>query len=341
MFTAKVNGRNLERFNDVNISLKFDSVASTFGLQYYYDPNENPFFNFGGYESIELYSDGDLILTGTVLSMSHSDSSQKKLSTISGYSKPGVLEDCQIPTSSYPLQRTGLTLRQLCSELCSVFGLSLVVDPDVVSASNGVIDNTAADASQSVKSYLSTLASHRNVILSHTNKGELLLTRAKARQSPIYDLTDRVYTDASIVFDGQSMHSDITAIKQASVSGGNAGESTIKNPYVRVGVFRPKVIVVDTGNDNTTDSSVRRELANEVSSIELTVTLSSWYLGGKLILPNNTLLIEAIDLGLFGKVKWFIEEVTFTGNETSQITTIKCVLPESYNGQVATVNSLV
>lgn len=340
MFSLKINGRVLERFNEINIALKYDSVASTFNFQYYFDPNESPYFNFGSYDRVELFSDGELLLTGTVLSMSHAEGSDKTLSQVSGYSVPGVLEDCQMPVKAYPLQRNGLTLAQVCRELAGLFSIPVVVDSDVSGAANGVISETAAEPTTTIKAYLATLASHRNVILSHTEKGELLLTRAKAKSAPFTVINPGDYLSMSIEFPGQGMHSEITAMIQAGTGGGNAGQFTVTNPYVR-GSYRPKVFTVDTGNDNTPRSSAERELANEVNQVVLRIRFASWYLAGELLKPNKVIKLRNPEIAIFSDMNWFIEEVNFSGNESQQVSEIKCVLPESYNGQVARVNNLV
>ena len=341
MIFLKVNGKRIERFNDINVVLKFDSVASTFTFVYWFDPNDTEVADIsalGGYARAEIFDGDNLLITGTILSHSHADASEKTLSQVSGYSLPGVLEDCEIPVSAYPLQAQGKSLADLSRQLIKPFGLDLVVNPDVQGAVSTAIVSTAAEPTSTVKAYLATLASHRNVILSHDNRGRLLLTRAGAKQPPYANIEPGTYTSMSLSFNGQSMHSEITAIKQASAGGGNAGQFTVTNPYVTG--FRPRVVIQDSGDDNTTRSVAEKALANEVSQITLNITFSSWYLAGELLTPNKVVSVQNTEIGIKNKTNWFIESVTLMGNETSQTAQIQCVLPQVYNGQVARVNLL-
>src|SRR5690242_19517088 len=112
----KVNDRFKTRevrfFTDVTIDQKYDSFASTFQLSYFLDPNNiehKEFSCVSHYHICTLFHDnGELILTGYILSIKFKDKSTKQLVTISGYSLPGVLEDCDIaPTVPVKFQKPG------------------------------------------------------------------------------------------------------------------------------------------------------------------------------------------------------------------------------------------
>jgi prophage tail gpP-like protein len=335
MMILKVAGKKLSRFNDINVNLKYDSVASTFSFVYYYDPNNidlREFNKFGGYVDAVVEYKGKPIITGTVLNYSHAVSSEKSLSQISGYSKSGVLEDCQIPVDSYPLQANGKNLLDIARSLIRPFGLKINVSPDVNSVVNATINSTTASASQSIIGYLAEIASQRNVIISHDSSSNVLLTRARASQPPLFEI-DRGgvgVTSMSLSFNGQAMHSDITVLKQASTSGGNAGQFNVTNPFVSK--YRPKVSIQSSGDDVTTEQAAKRELASEISSIVLTISLSSWEYKGQLLQPNTVISVVDPDLGMPNKTKWFIEEVSFRGNQESQTCELKCVLPSVHDG---------
>jgi prophage tail gpP-like protein len=134
----------------------------------------------------------------------------------------------------------------------------------------------------------------------------------------------------SLSFNGQAMHSDITVLKQASASGGNAGQFNVANPFVSK--YRPKVSIQSSGDDITTEQAAKRELASEISSIVLTISLSSWEYKGQLLQPNTVISVVDPDLGMPNKTKWFIEEVSFRGNQESQTSELKCVLPSVHDG---------
>lgn len=341
----KINDRFVTRrvkyFNKFNLNLVYNSIGSTFSFESYYDPNN--------IDHVELYApshfhgctleyNGELLMTGTVLSQSYTQDSVKHLVGMSGYSRPGVLQDCEIPTSSYPLQFNGLSLAAIAQRLCAPFRVDVVIDDVVKDKMNSSFKVSTASESQNVMSYLADLAKQKDIIMSHNEHGQLFFTKAKTDVAPIFEFdTTRGTipgTSFAFSFDGQGMHSHITVQKQASSSGGNAGQETLRNAYV-VGKysFRPTVKSQSSGDDNETGSAAGRARANELKGIKLAITMDRWEdPSGKIIRPNNTITIKAPEIYIPNKETFFIESVNFNGNESERTATLNCVLPSVYDG---------
>jgi prophage tail gpP-like protein len=333
----RIRNRQVSNFNNVSVSLKFDASASTFSFSYYFNP-QNPehkeLMCIGHYHECTVEFENELLITGNVLSEGFSDEPQIQMVALSGYSKSGVIEDCQISPDHYPLQSDGLSLKDIANKLLRPFGITAVVDSLVSSEMNEVFETTEAKETQSIKSYLSELAAQKNVILSNDNKGNLVFTKAKTKQTPIavFDQNNRKALSTKLSFNGQGMHSHITVLKEADE--GNAGEETIRNPYVISSVFRPKVIKQSSGDDVDTSKAVRAALASELKNLKLTLTLDSWTIDGKIIRPNNLITVENENVYLYKRANWFIESVDLTGNNKQQTAVLNCVLPEVYNNEI-------
>ena len=331
------NHYNVKTWNNFSLTLKYDSIASSFGFDLYFDPNDSEareMFQVGHYHIASVEHNGELLVTGFLLNHKFKLSSKKNLSNISGYSKAGVLGDCPIPTSLYPLQSDGLTLLQIAQKLLAPFKIGITVDTAVAAKVNSVYEKTTASEGQTVADYLSSLASQKDVILSHSENGDLTFTEAKVNGQPFYhfDGSDPA-TEITLDFNGQAMHSHITLQKQASTDGGNAGEVTVRNPFVPF-VYRPATKTQNSGGDNDTQDAVKNALKDELKNIKLTIDMPTWTLnGGQLIKPNRIITVISPELYLYKVTKWFIEEVTFSGNEKQQTCKISCVLPEVYSGK--------
>jgi len=324
-------------FNSISVNLRYDSIASTFGFDFYFDPQNDGHrkaFNPGHFHTVDIVQENEIILRGALLSPSFSSQANKQLSSFAGYSLAGVLEDCQIPTSLYPLQSDGKTLKEIIEAIIKPFGIGLVIDSSVANKADQVYDISTADEGASVKDYIASLASQKNIILSHTPLGNLLLTSAKTNLRSLFTFTKTTQSvlDMQLGFDGQKLHSSITAQKQASMEDDNAGEGVVKNPFVPY-TFRPKVQTQNSGDDNDSALAARNLLSAELKGIKLSITLNTWYLNGKLIKPNNTIIVENDELFLYKPVKWFIESVTLTQNESSSTAVLNCVLPQVYDGK--------
>lgn len=335
----RIKVRKVDFFNSFTLSLKYDAIASTFSFNFYFDP-KNPDHRelscVSHFHEAIVEHNGETLVTGYVLSEVFNSSNVKELVQFGGYSLPGVLEDCEIPYSSYPLESINLSLRQIAQKLIAPFKLKMIVDPAVSSKMDIAYDKTTAKESDTIKGYLTELAAQRDIIISHNERGEILFTRSKANQVPILHFepgnNSIPFTTMGMSFSGQPMHSEITVVKQASSEGGNEGRATIINPYVPI-VYRPKVIIQTSGDDNSTADAAKNALAAELKNIVLTITTDRWEVDGKIIKPNNLISVINPDLFIFKKTNWFIESINFVGDNTKTTATLTCVLPEVYNGQ--------
>lgn len=337
----RIRTRKLEYFNQYRLELAYNAFASTFSFNGYYNPQNKEhkeLYCIGHYHIAYLEHGGELILTGNVVSEGFADAAKKQMAKFAGYSLPGILEDCQIPPSLYPLQSDGLTLREITSKLIKPFGISMAVDSSVAAAMDEAYEKTTAEPTQSIKEYLTELAAQKNIVISHTAKGNLLFTKANTSKTPILHFnstrSDTIPFDKmELMYDGRGMHSHIHVIKQASKDGGNAGESEIRNPYVPF-IYRPTVIIQSSGTDNDTDKVARMALAAELKNLKLVITTDRWEThDGKIIKPNNNITVVNPEIYLFKKSTWFIESISFEGDERKTVATLTCVLPEVYNNR--------
>ena len=335
--------RTVKYFNEFSFKLAYNSVGSTFQFVIDYDytnPEHKEMDCVSHYHEATVTHLGQTLLTGVLVSQKFSVSKVKNLSSFFGYSSPGVLEDSSIPPESYPLQSNNLTLTQIANKLVRPLRpkLDIVIDDSVADRMNSSFDTSTASPTSKIKGYLADLAQQKNIIMSHNELGALVFTEAKTNMEPLidFDLTKEVPIGFEFDFDfnGQAIHSHITVKKQASMTGGNAGDFTLRNPYVIGSVYRPLVLTQSSGTDNDTKLVAKRALANELRNLPLTIKMDRWDLDGVIVRPNNTITIYAPQLYIWKKTTFFIESIDFSGNNTEQTATLHCVLPECYTNEV-------
>jgi prophage tail gpP-like protein len=338
---------NVDYFNEFSLDLRFDSVASTFGFKFYFDPKNREHAELAcvsHFHEAIVQHNGETLVTGYILSQEFNSGPQKQMAQFGGYSKPGVLADCTIPPDLYPLQTNGLSIRQICERIATRFKLKTKVTDSaqkdaalgytVKQKADADVKQTSATESQNIMSYLTEICTQRNIVLSHNENGDLLLTEAETTKKPLFHVEDGLIgTTIKLNFNGQGMHSHITVLKQASADGGNAGEYTIRNPYVPI-VYRPNVVTANSGDDVTIQEAAINELAKELKNITLTVTTDRWEVDGKLIKPNNIITVYSPENFIYKKTEWFIESINFVGDNKKTTATLNCVLPEVYNGKM-------
>lgn len=330
----KINGNNYLFFNQLNIDLKLDSIASTFSFVARFNPNnENhkKLFKPLSYNKVEIFNDADnLIFTGVIVNHSFASGSTSNLVNVSGYSLPGILEDCTIPVRNYPLESTNRSLKDISERLCGLFGVKVIIDSSVGNDANRVYKKSVASPTDTIKSYLSKLTSQRNVVLSHDNKGRVLLFKPNGESKPKYSFNSQNALVMSLKVNGQGLHSLISVVRQPSSD--NAGVSTqdsIENPLIPI--FRPTTKVLSSGEDTDTKNAADNELASELKAITLDVELNKLFDD---IFPGDIIEIVNPEIYIFSKVNFMVSSVKFSVDNTSQRTSINLVLPETYTSKV-------
>lgn len=333
----RLQTRQIPFFGKFNLKLAFDQIASHFDFQFYFDPDNQDHRDFsvpGHYHIVTLEHDNQLLLTGYILSIMFGSDAAREITTVTGYSKPGVLEDCEIPPVAYPLQSDGLCLREIAEKFIAPFGLGMVIDPIVAAEMEEPYDQATASDSESVKSYLSKLASQKNIFLTHDQHGRLRFTRANRSARPVYDFVPGSLpaTKMSLKFDGQRMHSDINVFAQADIiEGTNASQEAIKNPYVFT-VFRPHVATQTSGPERDTKRSAINLRAQELKSLTLGIEMDRISANGNIFLPGQLITVTNPEISLYKKSTWMIESVDMDVTTKEEKSTLNCCLPEVFSG---------
>ena len=335
MFRINIDGSEFRYFQSYDLSLKFNSIADTFSftglkrvLPGYLGYNDCEIFNeYQTKDSVtgKTINKTESIIKGTILNQSNKISTKAELSTVSGYSKCGIIEDVTIPVSSYPLQNDNLTLKEICDKLLKPFGIEYIVDSIISSEFNKKFRKSSADPSQSIKDYINSLASQRGIVLTHNRDGKLLFTKVNiSKLKPVVRFVQGGFgvMEMSIDLNGQSLHSEITVIKQASSDNPDAGEKTIKNPYCKK--FRPTTKVLNSGDIFDMYNAARMALSDELATIKLSIFTT------KLVYPGNLVTVNAPGLGINDDVDFFVEETSVKGSTSGELFTLTCVLKDIY-----------
>lgn len=341
--TLKLGSDKYELFTKGTITLKYASVGSKFMLSGVFDTSNalhRRIFKPLSYPNVKLIvtETDELILTGTVLNVAFSSESKKKIATISGYSKTGVIDDSKIPLSSYPLEFNGLTLRQITEQLLKPFNLSVVVSNDQGIADQ-VIDEVTAKSNQSIANFLDQIASQRNLIITHNQFGQLVITRANTNVRSIATYRDGVPAKSiSLRVDGQQMHSELSISKQADLFTDNASQETITNSLI--GSFRPTTATQTQGSDNTAIDAVKNIRANELRNIRVSIISDRWeWLNSfnrnkpEVVKPNNIVDVISAEVYLANRTAFFVEETVLSFDSKQKTSALACVPPEVYNNE--------
>lgn len=356
--SVKISGQVVDFFTAGTISLKLDSIASTFEFSSRFSANKKEhqeMFKPLQYKTVEIFnSDNNLVFTGTILNHRFRSDKGRNLVVISGYSKSGILEDVSVPVNQYPLESTNRSLKDIADRLCGLFGIKVVIAEqsktildtnvkdkkrrnsnnlkslisDLQAKAKSVFGRTSASPSESIKEYLAKLASQKNIVLTHNNKGDVLLFQPDLLQKPKYFFTKGNSISMTADFNGQQMHSDVYVVRQPS--DGNAGVSTsdhAKNSLV--GANRPTTKILSSGEDTDTKNGALNEVASELKNIAVTVELQGLFDG---IYPGEIVNVHNHYIYSYAYNRFMVDTITMKFDESSDTTTLGLVVPESFTG---------
>lgn len=356
---AKVNGKYFVFFNEVVISTTLDTLASTFTFLAWYDPTipgHNELFKPLSYAKIEFFDDSGttdkLLSTGTITHWSFKSDNEPSLVQLSGYSLPGVLDDCQIPYRLYPLESDNRTLEQIATRLIQPFGLKLIVYDSVAKECAQVIAKTVAKVDETIKDYLCKVANQKNVVISHDIHGNMIMFRPNSKAQPKLFLNDQNTLSMDLAIDGTRLHSDITTLRQPS-RGDNAGNQfedetdlnnisnpdapkgkvfkissidTVKNPLVTV--YRPYVNRLTKLSFYDTHRACLNMRAAELKNIRVAFELDHW----EPISVGDIIEVLNPEIFIVNKVKMVLETTEIQESSKSKTMKGTLVLLETFTG---------
>lgn len=328
----KINGNFYNFFNNISINYKLDSVASTFSFAARFNPDNKlhrEIFKPLQYHSVEILSNNDeLLLTGTVVATNLTSSSNRELQTISGYSKAGVIEDCTIPVSSYPLEKNKVSLDNIVRSVLQGFDVSYVVDKTAQLEMKMVYDKTVAGATETIKSFISKLASQRNIILSHNEKGDLLFFKPDFNSKSKLFLTVENTLTMKLNANGQSLHSKVSVIRQPSKDNSSLSPvDTVTNHLVAL--KRPIVKVLSSGNETDTKKAADNIMAEELKNISFDVELNRI----ENVKPGDLVDVLNPEISIYKRTTLVISSCVLKQTSSSETMSINLVLPETFTGK--------
>jgi len=332
----KIENKFFNHFSNLTLKFNLDTFASVFSFDARFDPDNvehQKIFKPLTYPKIEIFSnDMDLLLTGNVVNNSFTSTKTPQLVSFSGYSKSGILEDVTIPDSVYPLEKNNQSLSEISAQLLKPFGISQLIESNVANKMNLVYEKAVAQPSQSVASFLTQLASQRNIVIGHTKKGDVYYFKAFIGSKPVRSYDSSNLLSSKMAINGRSFHSDITVRRQPSDE--NEGVSTldsVRNPNVRQ--IRSVCKVLSSGTDTSTIEAARNALAAELRGISLTLILPK--IDFKL-LCGQVIEFQNKELFIYKRQKFIVNEINYKEDSLGDTMSINCLTPEAFTGGTPT-----
>lgn len=318
------------------------SVSGTDGFSFSSVWNEksanlrNAFRPFS-YPTFDVYFDDDLVFTGKALPPTPSVQPNAQTINVQGYPLCGVLVDSCLPPSLFPAEYSGLDLKQIAETVCEPFGIGVVVQGSVGSP----FEKVDVGLDDKVWDFLSKLAEQRNMFLTNTVDGNLLIYRPKIEAvSATFKQGEVPFISCSPEFDGQKMYSHITGYTKTSKTADSQKYTYENKLLINRGVLRCWGKQIDDAVEGTLEESVKA-LAGKMFAqcVKYKLVVSGHRdKNGRVYRENMAVSVKAPGAEIYRETKLLADEVTLTRDDRGgEQTTFTLVLPESRTGALPEV----
>lgn len=330
-----IDGKRFRFWDSLKITSAIDSFSVVeFGAPFDFNiPGFKEVFKPFSYKSVIVTIGGDPVFTGVMVAVNPVIETEQKTITVSCYSLPGVLNDCNPPASSAEsLEFNNLKLTDIARALCEPFGINAKFIDD----SGATFELVACEADKTIFSFLSDLAKQRNLIITDDERGNLVFHKSIARGNPVARFTsgDNGPLMITPAFNPQEYYSHVTGMQDVSI-GDSGSQYTVKNTKLN-GIIRPLTFTIpDTATADiktTVNAKIGRMFGNMVS---YSVRIPSWRdPGGGLWKPNTSITLFAPDAMIYRDYDFIIRSIVFERDTSTKTATLNLVMPGSFSGEI-------
>lgn len=337
--SIKIDGNNFVGWTSFDFTRSMDSFG-TFNFSSVWEPSNQSFrdnFKPFQFKNVAIFEDSELLFNGTMVGLSPNVSPTSRTISVSGYSLPGVLNDCNAPVG-LPSERDSQNLEQIAKSLIDPFGIPVFFSSDYGSS----FEREAIDPQQRVLDYLIGLASQKGFIISDDAEGRCIFQKESATGSPVAVISEGQAGIDTITtaFKSQSYFSHISGL--ANTVAGDPSSSagsvyTVINERLadtlRTFTFKPND--VQGGLKESVEAKAGRMFANAVS---YNVSIPSWYTeSGEMWTPNTTIKVSAPSAMIYNPYEFLVRSVKYSKTENTETAQLNLVLPGSFSGKVPEV----
>lgn len=313
--------RSLDGMDTVEFSAPFDADSTDFREVF------RPF----SYATVVITVGGDILFTGTMISVTPSLTERQKTIAVSAYSFPAVLNDCTAPASAYPIEFNDVNLSVIASALAAPFGIAV----SFTGKPGTAFERVAIEPGSMVLSFLSDLARQRSLVVSSTPFGELLFQQSVISGQSVAVLQQGASPVVGVqpAFSPQQYYSHITGLESVDL-GTDGSQYTVKNPFL-TGVVRPFVFKAPDVQGGDIKPAVRAKLSRMYGNmVAYSVQLDTWRdSGGNLWAPNTLIKLQAPGAMIYSSYMFVIRSVSFERSSDKEAAELSLALPGAFNGE--------
>lgn len=328
-----VDGVRFRFWSELRLTRSMDSM-DTLEFTAPFEPDDPAFretFRPFSFKPLVVTVGGVPLFTGTLVGVVPSVSGDSTTVAVSGYSRPGVLEDCTQPASA-PVEFNAQDLPGIASSICQPFGIAAAFS----GPGGAAFERVAVETGEKVMGFLGELARQRGLVISSDPDGRALFQRSVKPGQPVAVLRQGAspVLGVSAFFSPQQYYSHITGLESVVIGTGGS-QYTVRNPYL-AGVVRPLTFKSPDTEGGTIKESVEAKAGRMFGNMAAYgLQVSTWRdPAGALWRPNTTLKLEAPGAMIYSSYEFVVRSVRFDSETDSETAELDLVLPGSFSGEI-------
>jgi prophage tail gpP-like protein/phage tail protein X len=289
------------------------------------------------FKPCEVYYLGDLLFKGYLLTPDPELSAEATEITLQGYPLCGVLNDCTIPPSKYPIEYYNVTLKDIADPVADVYGIKVVYKD----GPGDPFTEITIEPNEKVLSFLLKLAQQRKFLFTNDENGRLVFYKA-AKETAFMQFKEGKLPLLSISphFNAQGFYSHVTGhTKNDSLV--DPLSYTYENKYlIDRGVIRHETIMIDDAEtqsdlENAVKAHAGRMFAECISySLKCDTHLNE---KGKLFKKGMTVCIEAPGAMITRQTNFTARNIKLLRDGNGKTAELELVLPGSFTDELPEV----
>jgi prophage tail gpP-like protein len=331
-----ISGEKFTGFTAYNLNLSYDSF-DTFSFSAPYDPAikelRNAITPFA-FNPCEVYYNDALVFKGTLLTPDPELSNDSSEITLQGYPLCGVINDCMVPPTKYPLQCYGITMKGIADAACEPYNIPVIFDGDV----GPEFTEVSIEPTDKILDFLSRLAKQRNLLITNNEKGQVVFFNPKPGKTSVSFAEGRFpLMSIKPKFKAQDFFSHITGFGKTDAEYPSMSH-TFENKYlINKGIMRHHSLTIE-------DSETISDLENSVKAYAgrmFADCVSFELLCENHVNENNEVFYKGMGVCVSAPSAMIAKETTFVARNVKlsrtvegKTSTLTLVLPGSYTGEI-------
>ncbi len=334
-FRIEVDGREL-KIQSGKIIRTMDTAADAWTAVIEWTPGADKFLDKVtapySFAPSKAFIDDTRLVTGPLMMSNPKLDSEGRTKDLHGFSATIAIVDSNLHPDTF--EQNNISLLQRAQKLMNPYGLKVITENGV--DATALFDRVSATKQEKVFDHIAKLAKQRNILVSSTPLGNLLLTRANTTSPPVDIIEESINPDTEnfeAKFDGRQRFSSWRVTCKTPKKGDTKSATSIDK---NVPITRHRNITVDNANKGNIQQVADWERSKRfIDALTIPFFVPSWYDSrGRLWRENTRVTIKSPTIGVAEGFTFLIRQVEYNQNEDSRTAILQLVPPQVYTGEV-------